>query len=1093
MRKNLFFIATLFCSICAFAQGWVKPVPEASELQLTEDTSNPSIYYLYNKDAAAFFNRGNDWGTRSSYADTGIPVYVTPDDSEAWDKKTVFIWNLDPNENVWKQLFIDSETFSYVDWNGQKNHYWEIEKQKGNLYHIFGGKKNPLFTCYDESYAGCYFGIKTQEESTIIYPLLDPNVDKDASIDWIFITEEGYAAFLAKKQVYSTAMKLGESIKEASDLGLDVTEEKKVFNDTSSDIETLESAIASVVAKINKLKEENATPDNPQDVSSAYIDERDFEDEQIGSWLSSTNAIHSQANGTAGKLGNDTYFFENWNDGVNFSGKMYYHMNSLPNGIYQFGINVSLNGGEGYVYANDSKTYTNSNQFSQQPITVLTAVNDATMECGLEIINNSTYWAGIDDVQLIYYGNSLESYKYWLNIIIKDAPDFSSDIYAQKTVIETYNNLVGKIDGLSTKEDILAFVPAFTEALEKVTESYNAYLAYQKVMQEVEKAFTTEEFNGETADYLSDYLISYEEEILQLGEMTAEEITAEASRIAELLKKARTESLKPGSNATHLLVNPNFDEKLNGWDYDTRYNFGSAGGMDYNPCAEDYNCHFDFYQEVKVPNGVYLLKVQGFYRPLNSSYNTFENYKADPATDEIYSFIYVNATQKAICNQASHYYLDNLEGNCDEVTSPEGEPAFVPGGMNSSSAAFANGDYENEVYGVVTDGHLRVGIRSTEGYEDGRWTIWDNFRLTYYGKDADALKEIISQAIDVCNEYLNEENPMNAEVLINLENAITNANDTARGHNGNAMYNAYITLQDALEAAKQSTETYADLDDAIHRLEVAMDSYQDTATEEALIKAEQIYEEAVEAYEYGYWNEEQIAQKIEELNAAKACIMIVDASDDEPADYTAFIINPDFETGNIKGWDITSTNFDDIGYQDNNAHYNDEIVISRFGQIWKSGATIGDGHIQQVVKYLPEGTYQLDVDAISANQLSDDTTTGISLFALESLDGAEVQKVEIATDDWTPEHFNFIFKKQAADSDVTLGILVESTNGNWIAVDNFRLTYFGKNSKKEPTEIKDVIKSVSKQDNKIFNILGQNVKTLQKGINIIGGKKIYVK
>ena len=157
MRKNLFLIATLLCSTCAFAQGWVKPVPEACELQLTEDTSNPSIYYLYNKDAAAFFNRGNDWGTRSSYADTGIPVYVTPDDSEAWDGKTLFIWNLDPNENVWKQLFIDAEAFSYVDWNGQGNHYWEIEKRADNIYRIFGGEKNPLFTCYDESYKGCYF------------------------------------------------------------------------------------------------------------------------------------------------------------------------------------------------------------------------------------------------------------------------------------------------------------------------------------------------------------------------------------------------------------------------------------------------------------------------------------------------------------------------------------------------------------------------------------------------------------------------------------------------------------------------------------------------------------------------------------------------------------------------------------------------------------------------------------------------------------------------------------------------------------------------------------------------------------------------
>ena len=47
MKRNLLLLAALLVGMSVSAQGWVKPVPAASELKLTEDTANPNVFYLY--------------------------------------------------------------------------------------------------------------------------------------------------------------------------------------------------------------------------------------------------------------------------------------------------------------------------------------------------------------------------------------------------------------------------------------------------------------------------------------------------------------------------------------------------------------------------------------------------------------------------------------------------------------------------------------------------------------------------------------------------------------------------------------------------------------------------------------------------------------------------------------------------------------------------------------------------------------------------------------------------------------------------------------------------------------------------------------
>ena len=59
---------------------------------------------------------------------------------------------------------------------------------------------------------------------------------------------------------------------------------------------------------------------------------------------------------------------------------------------------------------------------------------------------------------------------------------------------------------------------------------------------------------------------------------------------------------------------------------------------------------------------------------------------------------------------------------------------YVPQNMESAASAFSQGLYEHELPVTVTDGTLRIGVKKTVASSND-WTIFDNFRLYYYGTD----------------------------------------------------------------------------------------------------------------------------------------------------------------------------------------------------------------------------------------------------------------------------------------------------------------------------------------------------------------------
>lgn len=193
----------------------------------------------------------------------------------------------------------------------------------------------------------------------------------------------------------------------------------------------------------------------------------------------------------------------------------------------------------------------------------------------------------------------------------------------------------------------------------------------------------------------------------------------------------------------------------------------------------------------------------------------------------------------------------------------------------------------------------------------------------------------------------------------------------------------------------------------------------------------------------------------EEINAAveKLAQDILDkynelfqqASPDNPADATFLLSNPSFDEstsaghypgweGNFSGWQATRVD----------GPAGDTQIVGPFVEQWVAGGNkLDDYYIQQQLNGLPAGLYTLGAD-ITARQQGDDEAevTGCYLFAQVGDAEKETASCSSQAVGNNPVHYtiNFFVKDGEA---VLVGFETKSTTANWVAFDNFSLTYYG--------------------------------------------------
>ena len=138
------------------------------------------------------------------------------------------------------------------------------------------------------------------------------------------------------------------------------------------------------------------------------------------------------------------------------------------------------------------------------------------------------------------------------------------------------------------------------------------------------------------------------------------------------------------------------------------------------------------------------------------------------------------------------------------------------------------------------------------------------------------------------------------------------------------------------------------------------------------------------------------------------------------------LVNSTFDKNTLDGWAL------DGNWQTQNANYNH--INAPFAEWWVNAAAQADRSLTQTVT-LPAGTYSLTaaVEAVRQDQ-ENLTVSGVTL----RLDD---ESISCHTGNHAPELFTIENTLEAGDH--TLGLYVQSTNANWVAVDNFVLRYYG--------------------------------------------------
>ena len=196
---------------------------------------------------------------------------------------------------------------------------------------------------------------------------------------------------------------------------------------------------------------------------------------------------------------------------------------------------------------------------------------------------------------------------------------------------------------------------------------------------------------------------------------------------------------------TYLLQNPDFDtDATTGWT-------SSNGAPGYGAkAAEFYERTFDYYQTLdNMPAGDYELHALAFQRPGKYG-SVLAPYTA--GTAKVTSSIYIGSTSAAIkhiCDDRQPKALYTGDGYDQQLS----DGTYIPNTMTGASKYFAQGLYDSSVSAQIEKSatSFRVGIKCTSS-PSNYWTMFDHFRLYFYGK-----KKAVDGLIDMKNEKMNNE------------------------------------------------------------------------------------------------------------------------------------------------------------------------------------------------------------------------------------------------------------------------------------------------------------------------------------------------
>ncbi len=738
-------------------------------------------------------------------------------------------------------------------------------------------------------------------------------------------------------------------------------------------------------------------------------------------------------------------------------------------------------------------------------------------------VGGGSDWSIFDDFQLYYIGDGDDCYEL-LKENLEKALEYSlpeNAAYSTRDYAD-YTNAKDAFKSATGKTALTEYTNA-AAALETVKAGVENYKLYQVAITDANKWYTdaSERNVNEEIPAVAKLIayLTYEEDeefgfpngtYLQIlnqdneGSLTNEQIIEETAFVNALVKQAMNDGIVEGADLTAMITNPGFEEAGGkGW----KNSYGNLtnwhGGNANNYCAEAWNSNFDVYQEVEgLPNGLYEVSVQAFYRTASNAdaYTAYQNDPEMTGDAKVLSYVYLNEFATPVRNVMEIQFDENLSNNCYQT--PAG--TYTLNGMASASEAFSLEDesknFTMKVYGIIKDGKMRLGIRG-EGTTFDRWTLWDNFKLRYMGKNKVAVASVLSTKANALlamqNEVDENKNPIMNEYTkkfiddqyasaMQLLTGIVEFNDeTLAMLNEDDLWNALTNIAAAQEevdadvkAYKEYTTAFSALDGVDSELftpEMQKEFYdlQDLAANFQNMTRQQLEELSARINKSMNWF--TYPERLNNAVEAELPEGYDTATGD--VDFTSIIINPDFEEG-LDGW--TNQNMQS---QTNTAFGKNG---NTYCEKWHADLSLS---ISQSFKNLPNGYYTLTANCYNS------TADGCLFISAEDENCNVTETTTFIEDTTTPETVNtnsvtFEYKGGI----LTFGARATLTSSTWFCVDNFILTY----SKEVPVAVETVEAATASATEGIFTISGARVDKLAKGINIVkmtdgSVRKVFVK
>ncbi len=938
----------MLTSIGASAQ-WVAPQLKVEGAKF-DDVVGQKVF-LYNKEAGGFLRGlGKDaspyWGTRAGVAVEGADtirfqpalaanVAEGTSDNEntvwmdEWDNETYLVQFKVPRFGRWDELWCGLMDFGTV-WSDRQsslknnvNFFWNIAKNDNGTISI---KISPKTTQLAEPDLYASLIVKDVAGNDSIVPAIKReggnrlgvdlansdllcffegyNDGAPLSYDWTIIPAEKLdsatlANFKAEGDRYTTALSLGAYINETKEAyaGIDIKAAEDVYANTASTTEELLAAKEAVKAAILAYQEQQATPDNPSDMSTV-IENATFD--VIGDFTG--------WKGTAFGAGGTTSTCAELYDKSSFH--TYQDITGLPKGVYAVkvkgfyragsisndwntkddpsvrharlfavsgedslttaipslsaaasveSISGSTTTGDGLYVPNTMADFTAFKEAGKiNDVIVIIPVLDGNLRIG--VVKNAhigTDWCIVDDFTLLYYGNSVEAYNSWRDQVIANLPAVDVLIPNEETLYTesyktAYEEAIASAKAEEVPENMAAKIEAIQPAYDALAANIAAYKAYMAKANDVQNELannTDLDATNDSVIYLADYFMDDSEpgeyypnggyEYITLEHnLTTEQLEAEVANLANWLSSAIRHGVTTG-DLTSMLINPSFADGFTGWtNSEGKAPIGNVGGVDVCKNVEVYQNVVDITQTVKdVPAGIYSISVQAFERPSGNG-----NYDGTEAANV---FIYMNEFQTPVMNITADA-MPEADAQ-DKVNCLVGDGGgawpndynfnggWVPNSMDGASYAFAAGRYVNKCYGIVgDDGVMKIGLTSN-GKKIPEWILWANFKLTFEGKSDEAMAAILASTVEQANAYLEEKGAeMTTPALTALNDAIAKA-DAAIDYESS--YAALHTINTVLEAARANVDAYAAAQAAIDAMYTAMSEYESAASSETLEKA----------------------------------------------------------------------------------------------------------------------------------------------------------------------------------------------------------------------------------------------------------------